>query len=409
MFRKRPSAIVLLPALLLSVCALPFALSDLDLTISARFFDPETGSWPLDTRQPWLLLNMRGVYPGAMVAIGAIVALFGTIGNRKLVRHRRIPAYIMWATLIGPGIIINLILKGRWGRPRPIDTSDFGGTSDFERLLHFDPTSPGRSFSSGHASMGFIFVSVGFALLAIGRRRSAIAVMIGSLLYGFFIGGARIVSGAHYPSDVIASGIIVWLTSAALYFAFRLHQSPYQASAHLPLPPAHSVRPRYAICAIVGLTLFTTFFWPEKQSSHRRLSPAADTPVALHLDLEGSLEIRHADTAAIHTRVAAVGFPKAGLVAVPSQKSGTLVLTHHRTGILTGVTARSILTLPPGLRCTISVGDRLASVSIDPATENASAGLIKILPRTAAATETSPIIPVAVATEPALPTKPRSD
>src|SRR5258705_8317974 len=105
---------------------------DLDLKLAALFFDPERGFWraydPISLRArdvaTWLI---------TLVAMPAVVAL-----AVKFVRPRRpliVPGraiVLMLVTLaLAPGVVANLVFKEHWGRPRPIDVTEFGGDEHF--------------------------------------------------------------------------------------------------------------------------------------------------------------------------------------------------------------------------------------------------------------------------------------
>jgi len=376
--RNRQLILIGIPAFLMLVAALPFAFSDLDRDLMESFYDPGTASWPLEPSQPWYVLNNWGERPGALVGVGAIIVLTISIGRPALARARRIALYLTAVVLAGPGVIVNVILKSHWGRPRPHETEGLGGHEAFERLLQYDPSSSGKSFPSGHASMGFYFFAVGFALLALGHRRLGLGTIVFGGIAGFTIGWARLVGGDHFPSDVIACGLLMWLISAGFFFLFRLHR-PAPAAPFGPLLPASGhLKSAYSLSAAVFLIVFGSLLWPNLQSSFRPLSPLPDERFALHLDLEGSVEIRHGDTPGILTRITGFGFPKSSVQLVPSRDAGTLVLRHHRDGVFTGMMARSTLILPPGQPCLISVGERVSHVGFHPSTQVAPPGLIDL-------------------------------
>jgi lipid A 4'-phosphatase len=70
------------------------------------------------------------------------------------------------------------------------------------------------SFPSGHAALGFW--AIAFALLAPPRRRKlAVAAAVG---FGALIGAVRIAQGAHFLSDVIASGLLVGVVCRLMYY-----------------------------------------------------------------------------------------------------------------------------------------------------------------------------------------------
>src|SRR5215467_6617018 len=124
----------LLIALTVAVIAgLAFALyPQLDLALVSPFYDPATG-WAVRGRG-WLLVRNAAAGLIALIAAPAAIALLG-----KIVPPRA--ALMMLLTLaLGPGLLANTILKDNWGRPRPIQVTEFGGPLEF--LPWWDPRGP---------------------------------------------------------------------------------------------------------------------------------------------------------------------------------------------------------------------------------------------------------------------------
>lgn len=112
---------------------------------------------------------------------------------------------------IAPGLIVNVILKDNWGRPRPAQTIEFGGTMNFTPA-YIPSKQDGYSFSSGHAAAAFSIM--GFALLAKRRRKLWMSL---ALTYGTLVGIARMAAGGHFLSDVITSFFIVYIFTHIFY------------------------------------------------------------------------------------------------------------------------------------------------------------------------------------------------
>ena len=186
---------------------------DADLRCARYFYDPAVSQhWFLKTTAPWMWLNRYGEYPGWLLAAGAAVLWCGSLRRRAWVRYRRACALLALALALGPGLLVNGILKPLWGRPRPHQVELFGGSQPYRPWWRPGPLGDGRSFSSGHAAMGYVLVA-GVSLVTQRRRGLALG---GALLYGSLVGLARIVTGAHFVSDVLWSGGLICLTVATL-------------------------------------------------------------------------------------------------------------------------------------------------------------------------------------------------
>src|SRR5207245_414595 len=123
--------------------------------------------------------------------------------------------FVTVATVLGPGLIANTVLKDHWGRARPYQVAEFGGERQFTPApLPAAQCERNCAFVSGHAALGFSLVSFAF-LLPFGRqRKTAIAA---ALAFGALVGLGRIAAGRHFLSDVVYAGLIVFATSWLLY------------------------------------------------------------------------------------------------------------------------------------------------------------------------------------------------
>ena len=114
----------------------------------------------------------------------------------------------IWITLIINLIfIINLFLKNVWGRPRPEDIFELGGTNDFVSWYQFsDACTSNCSFVSGDAAVGFSLIVLYFVT-------NNLKYVYLSIVFGFLLGMVRIAEGGHFLSDVVFSAIIVFFFS----------------------------------------------------------------------------------------------------------------------------------------------------------------------------------------------------
>jgi len=114
---------------------------------------------------------------------------------------------------LGTGVVVNAILKENWGRPRPVDIQTFGGAGTFEPALHpSNQCNSNCSFVSGHAATGFTLLALGLLGAPATRRRW----LLWGLAAGLSTGALRIAQGGHFLSDVLFSGLVIWLCGAAL-------------------------------------------------------------------------------------------------------------------------------------------------------------------------------------------------
>jgi len=122
--------------------------------------------------------------------------------------------YFILTTAISSGLIVNYVFKENFGRARPITIQDFGGAKNFSGpLVISDQCKHNCSFSSGHAAMGYSLTSLAYIFSYIYFTRIYSLVLI----FGSLVGFSRILMGAHFLSDVIASCLVVLIINHLIY------------------------------------------------------------------------------------------------------------------------------------------------------------------------------------------------
>ncbi len=153
---------IILSLLILGVVAsLLIELNGWDLGISGRFFvsGGAHGGWVAAHDQPWRWLYEYGEIPPILLAAGA-VWLYRAAQSGRVRRAYAKPCLVVILTMaLGPGLLVNGILKNDWGRPRPADITAFGGPSHYLKVWQPGVPGGGKSFTCGHCSVGFAVAS----------------------------------------------------------------------------------------------------------------------------------------------------------------------------------------------------------------------------------------------------------
>jgi membrane-associated PAP2 superfamily phosphatase len=149
--------------------------------------------------------------------VGGLILWLGSFFVDRLRSRRFLAGFLACALIVGPGLIINVVLKDHFGRPRPRQIEKFGGDLKFAPLGEPTFDSRGRSFPSGHASMGFFWFAPAIYFWSRSRRLGWGLIGLG-FIHGGLMGFARMAQGGHWLSDVIWSGGIVYLSSWLVYF-----------------------------------------------------------------------------------------------------------------------------------------------------------------------------------------------
>jgi membrane-associated PAP2 superfamily phosphatase len=210
-------------AFVLLFTAVFLAFPAIDLRVSGLFYDPAEGFYL--ARSPALL-----TFRNSNDAIVAIV-VFGLIASLvvKLARPER-PSivapnsslFLLASLALGPGVLVNLILKNLWGRPRPVLVDAFGGTEPYVAVWHIsDSCATNCSFVAGEASSAIWLVAIAWLLPAPWQKPAAVVAG----LYAAAIAVNRIAFGGHFLSDVLISFGLTLLV-VALCHRFIVERPP---------------------------------------------------------------------------------------------------------------------------------------------------------------------------------------
>jgi len=213
--KRHPIAAVTVYVVLVSAFFLVFPA--VDLWASGLFYSDETGFRAQS--DPFLRrLRHLGPYLVRIIAIASVAVLLLKLllpGRRPLVPLRA-PLFLLTTLILGPGVLVNLILKNNWGRPRPVMVEQFGGDLPYQPVWW--PTNlcdTNCSFVSGEASAGIWLVAAVFLVPAAWR----VAVACFVLPLAFVLSVNRIAFGGHFLSDTLLS----WgLTLLVILWAHRL-------------------------------------------------------------------------------------------------------------------------------------------------------------------------------------------
>ena len=202
----------------------------LDLTVSAWFYRPAgSPGWHGFAADQFAV---AGVIHETVPWFGRAASLLGLL-LAIFWRLRPGPVSVGWwrrglmlslLMILGNGVVVNAILKENWGRPRPVDIQTFGGVGTFEPALHPSIQCDSNcSFVSGHAATGFSLLALGLIGAPATRRRW----LLWGLAAGLTTGALRIAQGGHFLSDVLFSGLVIWLCGATLR-AVWLHRRTWR-------------------------------------------------------------------------------------------------------------------------------------------------------------------------------------
>ena len=195
----------------------------LDLRIAQHFHDAldasrHTFSWRV--YPPVMLARNVGLWVGTVLIAPAAIALVVKLilPRRKMLISGRAIVFLIATLALAPGLLVNVLLKDHWHRPRPIDVAQLGGQQHF--MPWWDPRGdcPNNcAFVSGDVAGAFWTIAP--AALAPPQWR---ALAYGAALaLGTGMAAIRVMAGAHFVSDVIFAGVftflIIWFVHGLIY------------------------------------------------------------------------------------------------------------------------------------------------------------------------------------------------
>jgi membrane-associated phospholipid phosphatase len=198
----------------------------LDIAFSRLFYDG--ASFPMVRLPLFIALRELGNDITRIVVVVLILVLILKLAlpdQQSLIPPRDI-LFVAGTLIVGPGLLVNLVFKDNWGRPRPTEVTVFGGDHPFVGAWHMsDACSSNCSFVSGEASSAIWMLTL-VVLLPLAWRKPALRFLI---VLALLLSLNRIAMGGHFLSDVL----LAWaITLAVIAVAYRfIYVTPLPALA----------------------------------------------------------------------------------------------------------------------------------------------------------------------------------
>jgi lipid A 4'-phosphatase len=204
-----------LPWKLLALVIFSVSCAKLDITLSRLFF--KDGKFFLAELPLFTFVHQYFPLLIGLLSLLILLIFIVTMISKKPIwgLKQRHSFYLLAVLVAGPVLLVNSILKEFWGRPRPINITEFGGQMNFVPPWFISgQCAENCSFSSGEASGAFWIFA--FALLLPSKYKSLGLDL--AFLLGCFVSFVRMAQGAHFFTDVMYSGIFVIGFSLCFYY-----------------------------------------------------------------------------------------------------------------------------------------------------------------------------------------------
>src|SRR5580704_2065205 len=188
----------------------------LDLAVSTPFYDPKTHDFPLNAHVWSQYARTAARVLITLLIVPAGIALLGKFlfPRRRMLIKAEAVLFLIGTLAVGPGLLTNTLLKDHWGRARPIDVTEFSGTSRF--TAWWDPRGdcPNNcSFIAGEPAGAFWTM----APAALAPPQWRLLAYGAALAFGSAVGVLRIAGGGHFFTDVVFAGVFMYLLIWAAY------------------------------------------------------------------------------------------------------------------------------------------------------------------------------------------------
>ena len=204
---------------------------EIDLAVSGLFYSEDSGFFWADNilvqaGREITLLFMRAVF-----GIAVVLTIAGYLGWKLRGIRPAVWFYISLVFIVGPGLLVNSVLKANWGRARPSQILEFGGTANFSPALQVtDECARNCSFVSGEGAgataLALTILILAPVLLPIGRggkRKLQTAVLLLLPALALIL---RVATGRHFLSDTVFAVLIVLTVALVLVPFFFRHKAP---------------------------------------------------------------------------------------------------------------------------------------------------------------------------------------
>lgn len=196
-------------------------LPTLDIFASSYFFDQNLGIFPLKNVSIIKHLNHFGHWLMIPLTFWPLAIIL--LRSNPPFTMKQAFLYVIFYALCAI-ILIEYGVKEFWLRPRPEQTALFGGTQPFLALFQSLPKGNFHSFVSGHTSVWFGLICIGYTIFPHQRQFWTMT----SLLLGCCMAFLRICVGAHFLSDTIFAGLFVCTACVILDIFAQTLRKPFR-------------------------------------------------------------------------------------------------------------------------------------------------------------------------------------
>jgi lipid A 4'-phosphatase len=210
----------------------------LDLDIASLFYDPAAKNFPLSRSSVLRYVRETAVWIQVLLIAPSVLVLLITfaIPRVKPWMSSRAAIFLIATMALAPGLVVNVLLKNHWDRPRPAAVTEFGGSERF--VPWWDPRGQCRrncSFVSGETSSAFWTL----APAALAPATWRFLAYTSAIAFGVGMGVVRMAMGGHFFTDVVFAALFTFIIIVLAHrLIFRTQASDSETKTEPPSRPA---------------------------------------------------------------------------------------------------------------------------------------------------------------------------
>jgi lipid A 4'-phosphatase len=198
---------------------------EIDLHVSAAFHDPTTG-FTIEGNPIAEALRLAIWNAAIMLCVAAAFGIALGIAGRTFLLPVRVWGFILTLYILGPGIMVEMLTKPLWGRARPAQIAEFGGSLAFSPPNELvDVCASNCSFVSGEVT-GATVTAVALVLLRSflrHRLHKSVSIFLLTAAWSLppVVALQRVAAGRHFLSDTVFAVLFTLLLTLALLALHR--------------------------------------------------------------------------------------------------------------------------------------------------------------------------------------------
>lgn len=199
--------------------------TDIDMTLTRLFFDPQTGTFPLRHAWLWSTVLHDGLRElSAMAWLSLLIVTLSAWQRSRMDLYQPMRYTLLASAAV---LLMNGLLRNMSAHSCPWALSGLGGDADYFRLLAPVPAhpGPGHCLPSGHAASAFMWWPAVHACQR-WRPQTALPATLLIILLGSLCGLTQIARGAHFLSHILIAAAVCGGTASLIHYLPALVRQP---------------------------------------------------------------------------------------------------------------------------------------------------------------------------------------